>query len=210
MNYAKRTKLLDPPKMPTPGLESKMKSEIGNYHMNVARFSIKWAATKLLLLVPSMVFVVACGSSRPSDSQARKVVETHFRTLTQLGAKITDFRKLNGESKELEGQKIYTYRFLAAAELPAGIAWLNTTGSMVAYANRGGFVRDIGQKGSMWIGQFTPLPKGTTAISRGTITFRMTEKGWLSSDLPDTVDDGYCTDKGPADCYEKLGWNKLE
>jgi len=167
------------------------------------------AATVLVCLSIS-AFVGGCGASRPSDSQARRVVEAHFQYLTQLGARITDFRKLNAESKVLEGQKIYIYSFLAAAELPAGIAWHDTSGSMIAMTVRGGFVKDTHQKGSMWVGRFATLPKGTTAVARGTITFRATEKGWLSSGLPDTVDDGYCKDKRPTDCYTKLGWNKLE
>jgi hypothetical protein len=165
---------------------------------------------KAILLVSLAVsaFVASCGASKPSDNQARKVVEAHFQFLSQLGAKTTDCRKLNAESKELEGQKIYIYHFLAAAELPAGIAWHDTSGSMVALTVRGGFVKDTHQKGSMWIGKFTSLPKGTTAVSRGTITFRETENGWLTSSL--SADDGYCTDKGPKDCYASLGWNKLE
>jgi len=165
-------------------------------------------AILLFSLLSISVFVAGCGASRPSDNQARKVVETHFQLLTQSGAKMIDFRKLNAESKELEGQRIYIYHFLAGAELPAGIAWHDTSGSMVALTVRGGFVQDTHQKGSMWIGKFTSLPKGTTAVSRGTITFRETEKGWISSTL--SVDDGYCTDKGPTDCYARLGWNRLE
>jgi hypothetical protein len=74
----------------------------------------------------------------------------------------------------------------------------------------GGFGKDTSQKGSVWVGHFTPLPKGTTAVSKGTITFRLTEKGWLAAKVPDTAAVGYCTDKGPTDCYGQLGWNTLE
>jgi len=167
-------------------------------------------AAKAILLVSLSVsaFFASCSASRPSSGEARRVVDAHFQLLTQLGAKMTDFRKLNAESKELEGQRIYIYHFLAAAELPAGIAWQDTSGSMIAVTVRGGFVKDLHQKGSVWVGKFTSLPKGTTAVSRGTITFRETEKGWLSSAL--SADDGYCTDKGPTDCYTSLGWNRLE
>jgi hypothetical protein len=190
-----------------------MKSEFTNNMPKVAALppnvGLAKAAT-LLLSLSALVFVAGCGASRPSDSQARKVVEAHFQYLVQLGAKITDFRKLNAESKVREGQRIYIYTFLAAAELPAGIAWQDTSGSMIAMTNRGGFVKDAHQRGSIWVGKFTSLPKGTTAVKRGTITFRETEKGWLSAGMPDSVDDGYCTDKGPTDCYAKLGWNKLE
>jgi hypothetical protein len=103
-------------------------------------------AAALLLSLSALAFVNGCGASRPPDSQARKVVEVNFQHLTQLGAKITDFRKLNAESGEQEGQKIYIYHFLAAAELPAGIAWHSTSGSVVAFANRGGFVKDTPER----------------------------------------------------------------
>jgi len=101
-------------------------------------WDLSGTAILLFSLLSISVFVAGCGASRPSDNQARKVVETRFQLLTQSGARIIDFRKLNAESKELEGQKIYIYHFLAAAELPAGIAWHDTSGSMVASTVRGG------------------------------------------------------------------------
>lgn len=181
-----------------------------NYRFCVANSPIMRAAGRLPLLFLCVVFTMGCGSSKPSDGQARKVVESRLQPLTQMGAKITDFRKLNAESRELEGQKVYLYHYLAAADLPAGVAWQSTAGSMIALASGGGFVKDSGQKGSIWVGHFTSLPKGTTAVSKGTITFRLTEKGWLSANVPDNAAVAYCTDKGPADCYHKLGWDTLE
>ena len=80
---------------------------------------------------------------------------------------------------------------------------------MVALTVRGGFVKDTRQKGSMWIGKLTSLPKGTTAVSRGTITFRETEKGWISSAL--SVDDGYCTEKALQNVMQSsagTNWNE--
>jgi hypothetical protein len=48
-----------------------------------------------------------------------------------------------------------------------------------------------------------------TAVLRGTITFRFTEKGWVSPKVPDQFDQNYCTDLKPEACYKKLGWDKL-
>lgn len=152
----------------------------------------------MLPLFLCLFFSVACNSSAPSDSQAGKVVENSYQDLTQLGARVIDCRKLNAESKLIEGQKIYEYQFLAAAEIPAGVAWKN--GGM------GGFIEDPGAKAAKLGIQsyFTSLPKGTTAVRRGTITFRYTDGGWVSADLPDTSSDGYCPDLKPKDCYERL------
>ena len=74
-------------------------------------FKSRTAMALLLALLSVSVFVAGCGASKPSDGQARKVVEARLQFLTQLGAKVTDFRKLNAESKELEGQRVYIYHF---------------------------------------------------------------------------------------------------
>jgi hypothetical protein len=152
----------------------------------------------VLLSLSSLAFVSGCGSSRPSDSQARKVAEHRCEGLVKQGAKFIDFRKQNGESKGQNGQQVYEYHFLASVELPAGYAW-----------EGGELVRDVGP-GVPHLAGYILLPKGAIFVSKGTITFRLTEKGWLSSDLVDRVTDSYCTDSKPEDCYEKLGWNKLE
>jgi hypothetical protein len=87
-----------------------------------------------------------------------------------LGLKVTDFRKLNAESKEVNGQKVYVYQFLSAAEVPNGFAF-RTKGA----GGELGLSKDPGVGArSGWLGEFTPLPKGTTGIRRGTITFRLT------------------------------------
>lgn len=174
-------------------------------------FSILQFTRTLLVSLLPIGFMTACYSSRPSDSQARKVAETHLYPLTQMGAKVGDFRRLSAESGERDGQKFYLYRYLAAAKLPAGIAWQSASGSRAAFAQGERFVKDTGQIGSVRVGHFTPLPKGTTAVIKGTIVFRLARKGWLLANVvPDTTRVRYCTDEGPADCYRKLGWDTLE
>lgn len=157
----------------------------------------------LLVTVLAALLLAACGVSVPSDDQARQVVEKSFADLKALGAKVTDVRKLNGESLEQAGQKLYVYHFLAAAELPGGVAWVK--GGLMAFGG-GGFIKDPGRS-NVWM-QTVSLPAGTTAVRRGKITFRQTEKGWLSADLPDTADSGYCTQLKPDACYRELKWDK--
>lgn len=160
--------------------------------------------TTISLLIPILVVLslAACGASIPSDEQARQVVDESFADLKALGATVIDFRKLNGESLERGGQKLYVYHFLAAAELPGGVAWMKA-------GLGGGFIKDPG-KYSVYL-HAESLPAGTIAVRRGRITFRLTEKGWLSADLPVTAaaDNGYCTKlTKPEACYKELKWDK--
>lgn len=157
-----------------------------------------------VIWAPLLIVLASCGSSTPSDSQARKVVEASYQDLTQLGAKIIDFRKLNAESKEVFGQKVYEYTFLAAVEFPSGCAWKRNP-SMPSFIE---VVRDTGKK-SDEIYKYTSIPKGTVGVRRGIITFRYTEQGWVSADLPGKFDDGYCTSEQPEACYRELKYDKL-
>jgi hypothetical protein len=152
------------------------------------------------------VFLWSCGASIPSNEQARKMVDATYANFKDPSVKIIDFTKQNGEMKEIEGQKVYTYHFLAAVEVPEGMAF-RTAG----LGGQLGLSKDPGPKDrNGWLGQFTPLPKGSIATRRGVITFRSTEKGWISANVPDDWQDGYCTELTSADaCYKKLGWDKL-
>jgi hypothetical protein len=163
--------------------------------LEVTMSTVKTSSVAGLLLVTCAL--VAC-SSRPSDGEARKIVEGSWGSMSSVGGKMTDFRKKNGELMEINGQKVYQYEFLAAAELPAGTAWQQDF--MGGYK----FVKydPASQRGSM-----TPLPKGTTAVRSGVITFRQTDNGWVSAypGKPDDATNSYCTDLKPDACYEKLG-----
>src|ERR1017187_5751818 len=151
-----------------------------------------------ILALAGLVAPTGCGSSSgPSSGEARKVVETSYKDFIQVGAKIIDFRKLNGEAKVVEGQKTYVYHFLVAFELPTGIGWKHgLQGSILGPP--GGFVKDPGpaaraamRKSPEVFVEIDPIPAGATGVGKGTITFRETERGW-TDDLPDTKDNGYC------------------
>ena len=152
------------------------------------------------------VLLTACGSSRPSEQQARAVFDKSFQGLANLGVKLVDFRKVNAESLEVAGQKIYTYYYLGIAKVPAGLAW-EAPGLM----SRGGIVKDPGkgQAISFGGGKTQSIAEGTIVMRRGKITFRMTENGWVSADLPDTADDAQCGNLKADDCIKQIGWDKL-
>jgi len=162
-----------------------------------------------LLVLVSLLQLTGCrSSSPPSEDQARKVAENSYQNIIHAGAKIIDFRKQNGETKEIEGQQFYVYHFLVAFELPSGIGWAGPT-----ITSTGGFVVGAApQRGGAFgfVPKIDAIPKGTTGVGRGTITFGKTEKGWISRDLPDHADSGYCGEKQPQACYKALGWDKLQ
>lgn len=114
-----------------------------------------------------------------------------------------DFRKFNGEMKEVDGQKVYVYQFLAAAESPVGIAFRTSK-----YGGDVGLTKDPGPSNrNGWLGEFTPLRQGTTGVRRGTITFRSTDNGWVSQyKVPDAWEDKYCADLKAEACYKSPGW----
>ncbi len=149
-----------------------------------------------------LFMATSCGPSVPSESQARQIAEGPSGQLTQLGAKMIDFRKLNGVSQEVLGQKIYEYDFLAAFELPAGLAWVKQTA-----LGGGGFVKDPGPG---WEWGVQSIPRGSIAVEKGKISFRLTEKGWVSDDHPDDLRSGYCTGAtSPQACYASTGFNTV-
>ena len=157
--------------------------------------------TYFVLIVSLFLVSTAC-QSKPSDTQAREVLAEKYKFLTDLGAKVVDFQKLNGEVKTL-GETTYVYTFLCAVELPSGIAWERHP----LLPSGGGFVKDPGVKRIGPFNTYTPLPKGTVGVRKGTINFRSTERGWIAGDV-DWVE-GYCTDLKAQDCYKKLGLNKI-
>lgn len=141
------------------------------------------------------------GGVTPSDEQAWEVVNSSLANLKKLGATVIDFRKLNGESLQREGQKIYIYHYLTAMELPAGIAWRHSDGVVP-----GGFTQDIGPN---LFFHSESIPKGTTGVGRGPITFRLTERGWVSAPKPDFAQWAWCRPVrlAPEACYKVLGWD---
>lgn len=164
---------------------------------------MKLNAVSLMLALASQP---ACGADAPTNEQARKLVEASYGNFLDLGVKIVDVTKQNGEAKVIEGQKTYVYYFMSAVEVPDGMAF--------RVSGRGGQIgleKDPGpQNRTGWLGQYVVLPKGSIATRKGRITFRMTDKGWASRNtVPDEWQDAYCADLTKADaCYKKLGWDK--
>jgi hypothetical protein len=173
------------------------------------------------LLICTAFSAAGCGPGVPSDKQARQVVDGSFKSITNDVVKVVDFRKTNGEMKIKDGQKTYEYHFLAAAELPAGFAWV--LDDCKGYNPSSGYWVDVtpcyiksppgNPRGfhtpSGLILDISALPEGTTAVESGTIAFRYTENGWVTPGVRGSSTFNHCANLKPNECYEKLGWDKL-
>jgi hypothetical protein len=153
--------------------------------------------------------VMGCRPSIPTDLQARQLVVDSSTFFTQAGANMIDFRKLNGVPGEVNGQKIYEYDFLVAFKLSDGLAWKSA-----GWASPGsGFVKYPGYDNDMFGTHYAKISKGDIAAVRGKIMFKLTEKGWISNDLPNVVQTaGWCTPPdniSPESCYAGLKLNNL-
>ncbi len=109
-----------------------------------------------------------------------------------------DLRKLNGVSREIFGEKVYEYDFLAAFELPDGVGWVNN--------------------GSRGFAKYDPafayaeqkIPAGSIAVEEGKVSFKLTEKGWVPTGGPQDTRYSYCTGAtSPTACYTSSGLDKL-
>ena len=139
--------------------------------------------------VGAVLLLAACsetGLSGPSDAEAKAA----YPFYEGMAAPI-DFQKKNGESLTKNGQKFYIYHFQQANPLK-GAAWYICDSKM----------------------RFSPRPfidcttKATGAaanalvVSKGTITFKETENGWVAV-AGEISDAGYCVSKEKlAGCYQ--------
>jgi hypothetical protein len=152
------------------------------------------------------LLLTSCGSSSPSDSDAREVFDKGWAPMAMMGFKLVDFKKLNGEMREFQGGKSYIFTFLATAEAPEGVFWAAPT-----MGDSGRFVRDPRTAPSFGIlGPTQRVAKGAIAVRRGIITFNLTERGWVSElGVPDHTQDGYCKNGSAADCAKTMGMDRL-
>lgn len=68
-----------------------------------------------------VIFIVNCGSSTPSESEARAIFEKQYENDIKNGiVKITKFKKVNGQSGEMMGVKFYSLKYEAEIEYPKG------------------------------------------------------------------------------------------
>ena len=133
----------------------------------------------------------------PTEDQARAAAAEEIKEYGELN----DFRKTNGEQREIEGQRHYIYHFRAASTLGGGWVW--DPGNIMRTT---GLKRGTPQPASVWGPELTEVKNGATYVAKGTVTFRNTENGWEVNNV-EIERYGYCSAQKPAECYAEL-WEK--
>lgn len=145
--------------------------------------------------------LTACADSEEFDGAALAMVQEEFVSETRLGLTLIpntcekpkdwDYRKINGERRDLFGQKLYLYHFVASAKLPAGMHW-DGSGQGTFHCNHP---------------QLPALPKDAMGVMQGTVWFKWTDNGWMADAIKNRKR-GYCVDAASGeDCSKRLGWH---
>ena len=140
------------------------------------------------------VLLGGCSGGTPSEGDVRPAVAD---LLKEYGA-LTDFRKTDGETLEINGQKTYIFHYLAATKLDGGWSWQK--GNILFPT---GLVRGDPVKGGFGAPEMMKVPNGATFAGGGKVTFRQTEKGWRLIDA-ELAEYRFCAEKSASDCYQEL------
>lgn len=114
------------------------------------------------LVIFAMAFLANCGGATPTVSQARSAFEEQHKAELQKGImKINSFSKVDGQSGEFMGIKLYELKYEAEVEYPEGqhpqCRNPNNPGCGILFS-----FKDIGEK----------------EVLKGEIQFEQTERGW--------------------------------
>ena len=119
---------------------------------------------RIAIVLSIAIFLINCGLSTPSESDARAIFEKKYEQEIKDGlVKVTKFKKVDGQSGELAGVKFYTFQYEAEIEYPKGLH--------PECENPGPGISACG----FWI-KFKAV--GAKETSTGKIQFEKTENGW--------------------------------
>jgi len=77
---------------------------------------------QILIFCVVAFFLISCGFSTPSESDARAIFEKKYEKDIKDGTvKITKFKKVDGQSAEIAGVKLYGLKYEAEIEYPKGL-----------------------------------------------------------------------------------------
>lgn len=119
---------------------------------------------QILALFGVAFILIGCGFSTPSESDAKAVFEKKYEKEIKDGTvKVTKFKKVDGQSAEFAGVKLYQLKYEAEIEYPKGLhpecknpsAGITPCGFYYSF-------KEIGGKENL----------------TGEINFEKTEKGW--------------------------------
>lgn len=114
-------------------------------------------------------------SSTPSESDAKKILETKIVEQSRGLIKLVNFTKTNAQFGEKEGVKIYTLEYEATIEFLEDGSWLHRTYGVVPGI---GFFRVIQHKPYGREREKKSVKAGQRESITGEIKFEKMEKGW--------------------------------
>ena len=114
---------------------------------------------QIIIFFAVMFFLMNCGSSAPPISDARAVFEKRYEREIKDGTmKVNDFKKVDGQSGEFMGVKLYSLKYEAEVVYPKGLT-CNYVSNLCGWTGR--------TKGA-----------GEKEILKGEVNFEKTENGW--------------------------------
>lgn len=126
-------------------------------------------------------------SSKPSESNAKNIIEQKVNQESEGKIRLVSFRKTNGQTREVYGVKVYVLEYEAVIEFLDDCKWLTVDPFSARHI---GFKtvqtkRSAEKKGGYWAGwmNLTQTPgtehkKGERQNYFSSIRFEKTEKGW--------------------------------
>ena len=84
-------------------------------------------ASLVLPLSLSAIVLTGCNGGRPSPKEAEQALRNSIDEGRQARLQLVSFRKVDGQSAELMGVKIYNYMFAAEAEFVANASFSATS-----------------------------------------------------------------------------------
>lgn len=147
----------------------------------------------MVSLVLVSALAISCGHGQPSLAQGEQAV----RPYAEVYGRLLEFRKVNGESRSVAGQKHYVLHFRVATEMEPGWEWVRDPfkGPGIYRA----FAPDL--PNFLGMPSRTSIPSGSTYVGRGEVVFRHSENGWIVDDV-DVRQQGYCNPgPTPSECF---------
>jgi hypothetical protein len=138
---------------------------------------------KACVIVLAGLLFSACGANRPDDDSARRAVQAQVSGPLAAKLRLQDFRKTDGQERELMGVKIYSLEYSATLEFLDDILY-EVSANAIKASPVGPTLND--NRGFSWDAWFNtavagrkPGFLGDRLNLAGTVTFEKKESGWV-------------------------------
>ena len=130
----------------------------------------------------TLAILCGCGASVPTEDAAKQAVREWITKFDQNRLKLLSFHKTNGQAREENGVKFYNLEYEGEVEVTEDCLRLNFESPIV------GELKDIVMEANAFGGKRTVIPHDPQAVLKkglrrkilGDVSFKKTEKGWIS------------------------------